>query len=141
MLERIMYVDDEDDIRTVAAMALEKIGGFQLSLHENGADALAAIGDFDPQLILLDVMMPGLDGPSVLRALRDDPAFAAIPVAFMTAKIRAEEIASLMAMGAVGVIAKPFDPMQLSNEVRMIWRAAEAGLPYSPPPSLGGDNR
>ncbi|WP_435640449.1 response regulator [Micavibrio aeruginosavorus] len=120
-LHHILYIDDEEDIRTVAQMALEMVGGMSVAVCCCGRDGLDAARANPPQMILLDVMMPDMDGPETLAALRADPALAGIPVAFMTAKIRPEEISELMKLGAAGVIAKPFDPMILADQVRNVW--------------------
>jgi two-component system OmpR family response regulator len=125
-LERILYVEDEPDIRTVAMLALEELGGFQVIECAEGNAALAAACGARADLILLDVMMPGMDGPATLRALRDIPDTAATPVIFMTAKVQAAEIAQFRAMGALGVIAKPFDPMELPLEIRRLWDSQAA---------------
>lgn len=120
-LQHILYIDDEEDIRTVAQMALEMVGGMSVTACCCGRDGLDSARSNPPQMILLDVMMPDMDGPETFAALRADPALAAIPVAFMTAKIRPEEISDLMRLGAAGVIAKPFDPMKLADQVRDVW--------------------
>jgi CheY-like chemotaxis protein len=120
-LTTILYVEDEDDIRTIAKMALEAVGGFTIHACASGAEALAAAPGANADLILLDVMMPGMDGPSTLQALRGIAATAATPVIFMTAKVQASEIAQYKGLGALEVIAKPFDPMQISAEIRRIW--------------------
>lgn len=118
--ERILVVDDEKDIRTVVGLALTAVGGFAVEECALGEDAGRLAAAFAPDLILLDVMMPGLDGPSTLRQLRQAPRTADIPVIFMTAKIMPGEVEHYLALGAVGVIAKPFDPMTLSEEIRQI---------------------
>ncbi|HET9469888.1 MAG TPA: response regulator, partial [Usitatibacter sp.] len=120
-LKRILYVEDEADIRTVAMMALEQLGGFQVIECAEGNAALAAAPAAGADLILLDVMMPGMDGLATLRALRDIPDTASTPVIFMTAKVQAAELAQCRASGALGIIAKPFDPMELPLEIRRIW--------------------
>ncbi len=120
-LQRIMLIDDEEDIRAVAELALEAVGGFTLKVCSSGQSALAAINEFEPQLILLDVMMPGMDGPSTLRAIRKYPGFARTPAIFMTAKVQQEEIRGYLSLGAEAVIPKPFDPMTLSDQIRGIW--------------------
>ena len=120
-LERILYVEDEPDIQTVAKLALEMVGGFEVRLCDNGLQALAAVVDFTPDLILLDVMMPGMDGPTTLQKLRANPATAAIPVIFLTARILPPDAAHYQSMGALDVIAKPFDPMTLASQIRQIW--------------------
>ncbi|GAA0735228.1 response regulator [Sphingomonas japonica] len=115
---RILYVDDEDDIREVAALALELDPGLAVRTCESGTDALAAAADWQPDLILLDVMMPHMDGPTTLARLRDTPATAGIPVVFITARTQASEVEQFKALGALGVLAKPFDPMTLSATIR-----------------------
>lgn len=123
-LQRIMYAEDEPDIQAVARLALEMLGGFQVRVCGNGEEVLAAVREFCPDLILLDVMMPGMDGPSTLARLRADPATAAIPVIFLTAKVQPPEVVHYQSLGALDVIAKPFDPMTLAAQVRQIWSAA-----------------
>jgi two-component system OmpR family response regulator len=120
-LRRILYVDDDDDLRSIAVFALEALGGFEVAACASGTEALARAAEFRPQLLLLDVMMPEMDGPAVLRALRGLPATAATPAVFMTAAIRPEEVAEFVAGGAIDVIAKPFDPMTLPDTVRTAW--------------------
>ncbi|MDO9403808.1 MAG: response regulator [Polaromonas sp.] len=120
-LARILYVEDEPDIRAVAQMALEAVGGFAVIACSSGSEALAAAPAAQADLLLLDVMMPGMDGPSTLQALRALPATAGTPVIFMTAKVQASEIAQYKALGALDVIHKPFDPMALSAQISRIW--------------------
>ena len=121
VLKRLLYVEDEPDIRGVAQVALQHIGGFELLVCESGEQAVREAVAFAPDMILLDVMMPGMDGPGTLRALRNLAELQAVPVAFMTAKVQPNEVAQFIAMGAVGVIAKPFDPMTLADQVRAMW--------------------
>ncbi len=123
-LERILYVEDEPDIQTVAKLALEMVGRFTVTICSSGQEALDKVTDFNPDLILLDVMMPGMDGPTTLQNLRSNPSTAAIPVIFLTAKIQPSEVAEYQALGALNVIAKPFDPMTLAEQVRNIWEKA-----------------
>lgn len=123
-LKRVLYAEDEPDIQAVAKLALEMLGGFQVQVCANGAEALAAARDFTPDLILLDVIMPGMDGPSTLERLRADPGTAAIPVIFLTAKVQPAEVVHYQSLGALDVIAKPFDPMTLAAQVRQIWSSA-----------------
>lgn len=122
LLDRVMLVEDEEDIRAVAEVALEAVGGFTLKICASGQEALDAITEFAPQMIILDVMMPGMDGPETLRAIRELPLFANTPAVFMTAKVQSEEVASYLSEGAVDVIPKPFDPMMLSDKVKEIWQ-------------------
>lgn len=123
-LKRILFVEDEGDIQTVAQLALEAVGGFTVSICSSGGEAMQRIAAFAPDLILLDVMMPGMDGPATLLALRNLPAGAATPVIFMTAKVQPDERAHYRELGALGVIPKPFDPMTLSSTIRSIWEQA-----------------
>lgn len=120
-LSRILYVEDEPDIQMVARLALETLGGFTLEVCGSGIEALEKISAFNPQFVLLDVMMPGMDGPGTLAKLREISAFSAVPVVFMTAKVQPSEVAGYKAIGAVDVIPKPFDPMTLSAQVEAIW--------------------
>ncbi len=120
-LKRILFVEDEEAIREVAKMALEAVGGFEVVACASGAEAIAAAPTANADLLLLDVMMPGMDGPATLEALRHIPATARTPVVFMTAKVQPAEIAQYIALGALGVIPKPFSPMQVSDEIRRLW--------------------
>jgi two-component system, OmpR family, response regulator len=120
-IQKILYVEDEPNIQAVARMALEDIGGFTVRIAGSGLEGLDAARTFVPDLILLDAMMPGLDGFGTFRALREDPALARIPVVFMTAKVQAHEVASYLDLGALAVIPKPFDPTTLSDEIRVLW--------------------
>lgn len=126
-LKRLLFVEDEPDIQVVARLALEAVGGFQVAICSSGKEALAKAPDFGPDLILLDVMMPGMDGPSTLKGLRELPATATTPVIFMTAKVQPYEVAEYKRLGALDVIAKPFDPMQLSATINAIWTRSHAG--------------
>jgi two-component system, OmpR family, response regulator len=120
-LDLVLYVEDDPDIQMVAQMALGAVGGLRLCTCSSGKEALAAAAGCTPDLLLLDVMMPGMDGPTLLAALRKLPSTAAAPVIFMTAKVQAAEVAHYRSLGALGVIAKPFDPMQLAQQVRALW--------------------
>tara|TARA_R110000782_G_scaffold9340_1_gene30163 strand:- start:509 stop:883 length:375 start_codon:yes stop_codon:yes gene_type:complete len=117
-----MYVEDEPDIRVVANIALTQVAGFSVEISPNGTEALKVITSFMPQLILLDVMMPGMDGPQLLKKVRELPEFIETPIVFITAKAQIEEIQKLKSMGAAAVITKPFNPMTLGEEIRTIWR-------------------
>ena len=121
ILKRVLFVEDDPDIRTVARISLERVGGFTVLGCSSGTEALERVREFDPDLILLDVMMPGMDGLETLEALRLLPAFREVPVVFMTAKAQAEEVVQYREAGAADVISKPFDPMALPATVREIW--------------------
>lgn len=121
-LKRILYVEDEPDIQAVAKIALETVGGFELKVFSSGEEALANAVSYAPDLLLLDVMMPGMDGPTTLKALKELPELADTPAIFMTAKVQPAEVAEYKALGALDVIAKPFDPMTLSENIKVIWK-------------------
>jgi len=120
-LQKILYVEDEPDIQAVTKLALEEIGGFTLEVCSNGDEALSKATTFAPDLLLLDVMMPGMDGPTTLKALRELSDLGATPAIFMTAKVQPHEVQEYKDLGAIDVIAKPFDPMTLSDNLRSIW--------------------
>lgn len=120
---RILYVEDQPDIRLVAKMALEVVGKFTVIACASGQEALDCAPHAGADLLLLDVMMPGMDGPGTLQALRQLPATADTPVIFMTAKVQSAEVASYKSLGALEVISKPFDPMKLAEQIRNIWAA------------------
>ncbi len=122
-LQRILYVEDEPDIQAIATMALEMVGGFTVKVCSSGEEALAEAEAFAPDMILLDVMMPGMDGPTTLQALREKSALSQLPVAFMTAKVQPQEVEHYKSLGALDAIAKPFDPMTLAEQVRAIWNS------------------
>jgi two-component system OmpR family response regulator len=120
-LSKIMYIEDEPDILTIAQIALEEIGGFKLKCCHSGTEALNQAQHFNPDIFLIDVMMPQMDGPTTLKELRKMPQFNRTPVIFMTAKTQANEVSEYIAMGAAGVITKPFDPVLLAEHIRTIW--------------------
>ena len=117
-MERILYVEDEQDIQEITKLALEELGGFTVEVCNSGKEAIEKAPEYHPDLILLDVMMPEMDGPSTLAALRDLPSTAQTPVIFMTAKTQSYEIDRFKALGAIDVIKKPFDPMALVDQLR-----------------------
>lgn len=119
-IRRVLLVDDEPDIRTIGEMSLESVGGWEVRLASSGVEALAQVDAFAPDVILLDVMMPDLDGPGTLTALRERADVPHVPVIFMTARVQPKEVDAYLALGAAGVIHKPFDPMTLPDDVRRI---------------------
>jgi CheY-like chemotaxis protein len=125
-LRTILVVDDDPDIRRIAALSLERIGGFHVVLADGAGQALAEASRSPPDLVLLDVSMPGADGPTTLAALRAHPPTARVPVVFFTATASEEEVSHLRALGALGVVFKPFDVMTLAARIRDMF--AEAGL-------------
>jgi two-component system OmpR family response regulator len=122
-LRKILYVEDVVPIATVAVMALEDLGGFQVLHFLSGQEAIEALPEFAPQLVLLDVMMPGMDGPETLRRIREMPQGRDLPAIFMTAKAQLHQQEEYVAMGALGVIVKPFDAISLSDTIRELWNA------------------
>ena len=121
---KVLIIDDENDIRRIARLGLERVGKMQVVDAASGADGLEKARSEKPDVVLLDVMMPGQDGPATLASLRADPATSAIPVVFLTAKALADEVDRLRALGAVGVLTKPFDAMTLAEQVRAILEQA-----------------
>lgn len=120
-LSSVLYVDDEPDIREIAALALALDGSLDVRTAGSGLEAERLARERAPQLMLLDVMMPELDGPATLVRFRADPVLAAIPVVFVTAKTLPSELARFRALGAADVLSKPFDPMRLLEQVRAVW--------------------
>ncbi len=114
---RVLIIDDDDGIREVAKMSLELVAGWDVSTAGSGAEGLARARESPPEGILLDVMMPGMDGPATLSALRADEDIAATPVIFLTAKVQAAERTRFAEMDVAGLIAKPFDPMKLASQI------------------------
>ncbi|MDP6526672.1 MAG: response regulator [Kiritimatiellia bacterium] len=120
-LNKILHVEDEPDIQEVAKLALESVGGFTVEACSSGQEALDKVADFAPDIILLDVMMPDMDGPATLQELRKIQELADTPIIFMTAKAQTHEIEKFKELGAIDVITKPFDPMTLADQIRDIW--------------------
>lgn len=114
---RVLIVDDEDDIREVAEVCLHLIGGWEVLTARSGAEGIAAAGREQPDAILLDVMMPDLDGPATFQRLQADEATRHIPVILLTAKVQAVDRRRFADLGVRGVIAKPFDPLTLSRDI------------------------
>lgn len=123
-LTRILMVEDDPDIRTIAQLSLTAVGGFTVELCASGQEALEKAPAWAPDLILLDVMMPDMDGPATLAGLRQKAGLEATPVVFMTAKVQPQEVSHYKGLGAVDVVAKPFDPMTLPALLRAIWERA-----------------
>jgi two-component system, OmpR family, response regulator len=121
-LKHIACIDDDEDILRVAELTLKTIGGFKVTTFSSGEDALDGLKAAAPDLVLLDVMMPKMDGPSTLNAIKQRDDLKHLPVVFMTAKIQPSERRQYEAMGAAGVLAKPFDPATLSQEVNRLWQ-------------------
>jgi DNA-binding response OmpR family regulator len=119
-LRTILLVDDEPDIRKIGAMSLQAVGKWRVIQASSSEEAITLAATENPDLVILDVMMPGLDGPATLQRLRARDETRSIPVIFMTAKMQRHEVEEYIRIGALGVIGKPFDPMQLPTEIRAI---------------------
>jgi two-component system, OmpR family, response regulator len=115
---KVLIIDDEEDVRKIAALSLVHVGGMDVCEASGGAEGLRLAASQKPDAILLDVSMPGMDGPTTLAALKADPATAPIPVIFVTARAMEKEIEDLKALGAEGVLTKPFNAMKLAEDVR-----------------------
>ncbi len=120
-LKKILHVEDDLDIQSIAQIAFETIGGFEVRQCSSGQEAVTAAPEFAPDLFLLDVMMPGMSGPETLTALRALDGMADVPAIFMTAKAQKEEIDEFKGYGAIDVVVKPFDPMELAGQIRAAW--------------------
>jgi CheY-like chemotaxis protein len=125
---RVLHVDDEPDIREVVEMSLGLDPEFAVRSCASGPDALTATGDWPPDVILLDVMMPVMDGPTTLKRLRERPGTVNTPIVFMTARAQAREIEQFVSLGAAGVIPKPFDPMTLAVSLKAFVRPSQVAL-------------
>ena len=132
-IRKVLMIDDEPHIRRIGELCLRGVGKWEVALASSGAEGVELAARELPDAILLDVMMPGMDGKATLAALRSCPETAAIPVVFMTAKVLKHEIEHYLSLGAVGVIGKPFDPMKLASELARLVEIAGASAP--PPPS------
>lgn len=126
-LTRILQIDDDPDILAVGEVALQGYGGFEVRGAQTGAEALEAARSFAPQLILLDWMMPDMDGPATLRLLRAAPALARVPVVYLTATVSPRLRDEALASGAVEMLIKPFVPRQLVADLNQIWQRCNTG--------------
>ncbi|MBI2753005.1 MAG: response regulator [Betaproteobacteria bacterium] len=122
-LNRVCYVEDDEDVQRIVRMSLERIGKLTIEIVSDPNLAIDRMIAFKPDLVMLDWMMPWLDGPTLFRRMRDVPATSTLPVVFITAKASDRELAELMALGAAGAISKPFAPMELAAQLRAIWNA------------------
>ncbi len=126
-LKKICYIDDADELRLMVTTVLERIHHYTIKTYQNGEEALDKIGDFDPQLILLDMWMPpNMNGIETFQAFQQKPHLQNIPVIFLTGQAEQEEVQKYTSLGAIGVIAKPFNPMQLGTVIDQIWQQFHA---------------
>src|SRR5688572_11492408 len=124
-LNRICYVEDDEDIQRIVRMSLERVGKMTVAVVSDRTQAFATIAEFRPDLVMLDWMMPVMDGPTLFRQMKQRPETSSLPVVFITAKASQRDLDELKALGAAGAISKPFSPKDLPEQLRAIW----AGLP------------
>jgi CheY-like chemotaxis protein len=120
-LERICYVEDDLDIQRIVRMSLERVGKMTVEIVTDPATAIAVMTAFKPDLVMLDWMMPGMDGPTLFREMKKRPEVAGLPVVFITAKAAQRDLDELKNLGAAGTISKPFSPKDLPDQLRAIW--------------------
>lgn len=119
-ISSVMLIDDDANIRLIARMSIEGLTSWSVRLAPSGAEALAMLQQEKPDLVLLDIMMPGMDGTTVFSKMQEDKELSSIPVIFMTAKVQTHEVEAYLKLGAAGVITKPFDPMTLPKDIGKI---------------------
>jgi two-component system OmpR family response regulator len=122
-LNRICYVEDDEDIQRIVRMSLERVGKMTVEVVSDPTLAIDAINAFKPDMVMLDWMMPKMDGPTLFREMKQRPETSGLPVVFITAKASQRELDELSALGAVGTISKPFSPTDLPEQLRQIWKA------------------
>ena len=120
-LTRVCYVEDDEDIQRIVRMSLEKVGKMTVEVVGDPMVAIERMAAFKPELVMLDWMMPGMDGPTLFRKMRETPEVRDLPVVFITAKASQVELQELSALGAAGAISKPFSPKDLPDQLRAIW--------------------
>jgi two-component system, OmpR family, response regulator len=120
-LERICYVEDDEDIQRIVRMSLERVGKMTVEIVTDPLQAIPTMTAFKPDLVMLDWMMPVMDGPTLFREMKTRPEVAGLPVVFITAKAAQRDLEELMALGAVATISKPFSPKDLPEQLRAIW--------------------
>ena len=122
-LKRILYAEDEPDVQTVVEIIIQSMSDYEIKICDNGERLLECVEDYNPDLILLDVMMPEMDGPTTFKNLQLNEKTKSIPVIFMTAKAQVHEVQLFQETGVIGVITKPFDPVALCSDIQKIWEA------------------
>jgi two-component system, OmpR family, response regulator len=120
-LNKIILVEDDPDIQEIVLMTLKELGGYAVKICSGGQEALDNIVEFHPDIVLLDVMMPEMDGPTTFKAIRVMPEVKNVPIVFMTARSQTHEVKEYMDLGAIDVIRKPFDPVMLCGQIEQIW--------------------
>ena len=125
-LRRISVVEDDRDICAIVQLALEEVGGFEVQVCNSGSEAIDKVPDFEPDIIIMDFMMPGMNGIETMTSLKSIPGVADTPVIFMTARVQTRDVEEYKTIGIAGVITKPFDPMSLADNVREIWASVDS---------------
>lgn len=120
-LNKILYAEDEPDIRTIVETVIQAMSDYDIKICENGKILMDCVEKYSPDLVLLDVMMPEMDGPTTFKNLQENPKTKNIPVIFMTAKAQVHEIKAFLDSGVIGIITKPFDPVQLCSRINELW--------------------
>ena len=116
-MRRVLIIDDEDDIREVAALSLEATAGWEILTARSGVEGMKVAAAERPDAILMDVMMPGVDGPTTFRHMQQDPLISDIPVLFLTAKVQGVDQRRFAGLGVAAVLFKPFDPLTLAQQI------------------------
>lgn len=122
-LIRICYVEDDEDIQRIVRMSLEKIGKMTVEVVSDPMTAIERMIAFKPDLVMLDWMMPGMDGPTLFRRMQETPGIKSLPVVFITAKASQRELDELRSLGALGTISKPFSPKDLPEQLKALWNS------------------
>jgi CheY-like chemotaxis protein len=122
-LNRICYVEDDEDVQRIVRMSLERVGKMTVAVVSDPTQAIATIAEFRPDLVMLDWMMPVMDGPALFRQMKLRPETSALPVVFITARASQRDLDELKTLGAAGTISKPFSPKDLPEQLRAIWAA------------------
>ena len=122
-LNRICYVEDDEDIQRIVRMALERVGKMTVAVVGDPTQAIETMAEFRPDLVMLDWMMPVMDGPTLFRQMKLRPETSALPVVFITARASQRDLDELKMLGAAGTISKPFSPKDLPDQLRAIWKA------------------
>jgi len=120
-LTRICYVEDDEDIQRIVRMSLERVGKMTVAVVSDPTQAMQAFAEFQPDLVMLDWMMPVLDGPALFRQMKERPETSELPVVFITARASPRDLDELKELGAAGTISKPFSPKDLPEQLRAIW--------------------
>lgn len=120
-LGKILYIEDEPDVQNIVLMALEDIGGYEMKICGSGKEAFETIKTYKPDLFLVDVMLPDMDGPTVLKKIKENPELEKVPAVFITAKTELQELVEFKSLNVLGIIRKPFDPIAISETISSLW--------------------